>query len=296
MLIYSNGCSHTEGHGVNISYDGIFSQVVFDSNKFNVHKIQCISKEYFTSLNKTIEYLKSKLNENILCTNALAGKGNYLIFMETYTFVTKCIENNIKIDYIIVQLSGTNRKYKANWAGDISYITPHDTLNTNELLFEPWGSLETLHWIYILQELFLKHNISYVFVPYMEFDEEAYNISPYVNLIDFTKFTATVLRGHRNDFRKVGNFVVDEQGHPSPHGHYYLSKLCISKLTPLLKLNEIENYYTTHELENFVPYKDGKLIPLSEKLLNFIQKNAYQLGDATKDEIKKLKNNKKDLL
>ena len=216
--------------------------------------------------------------------------------METYTFVTKCIENNIKIDYIMIQLSGTNRKYKAEFDGSIKYITPHLPHHNSYLLLEPWGTLETLHWIYILQELLIKHSIPYVFLHYMEFDEDAYNISPYVNLIDFTKFTATVLRGHRNDFRKVGNFVLDEQGHPSSHGHYYLSKLCIDKLIPSLNLNSIETYYTTRELENYVPHKNGKTIPLSEKLLKFIQKNAYKLGDGTVDEINILKNNKKDLL
>lgn len=296
MLIYSNGCSHTQGHGVSKSYDGIFAQTLFGTENFNTPKIECISTDYFSEIDKIINYLKGTNLENTLCRNALAGKGNYLIFMETYTFVTKCIEMNIKIDYIILQLSGPNRKYKTEWDGSIRYMTPHEISCENQLLFEPWGSLETLHWIYILQELFLKHNISYVFVPYMEIDETAYNISPYTKLINFNKFTENVLSGHRNDFRKVGNFVVDEQGHPSQLGHYYLSKICISKLIPSLTLNSIEAYYTPHEIENCIPYKDGKHIPLSEKLLNFIQKNAYKLGDGTLGEINILKNNKKDLL
>jgi len=294
MLIYSNGCSHTEGHGLHITHTNIISDTIFGSSDFNIFKIQPTTQELLSSYGDITKYLKSKSNENTLFQNALAGKGNYLIFMETYTFVTKCIENGINIDYIILQTSGTNRRYKSNWDGTISNITPHD-IGGDDLLFEPWGTLETLHWIYILQKLFSKHNIPYVMIPYMELDITACNISPFTNLLDLSRFTENPTKGHRNEFRSHVNYVVDEQGHPSSHGYYHLSQLCIDIIDSSLKLKPIEYYYTDTELTKFVPYKDGKFISYTKERWEFIKRNAYSLGDATLNQIQLLKNNKKDL-
>ena len=56
---------------------------------------------------------------------------------------------NIKIDYIILQLSGPNRKYKTEWDGSIRYMTPHEISCENQLLFDlPTGLKKELHSCY----------------------------------------------------------------------------------------------------------------------------------------------------
>lgn len=248
MLIYSNGCSHTEGGYVSKTYDEILAELVFDSTEYVSKKISRIDTDSIKNYDLLISSLKSHQvsGKNILCKNATAGKGNFLIFKETYAFVTKCITNDVNIDYIVIQTSGPNRKYIPTWDGSYDDVTPDD--GNNEILFEPWGTLETIQWVYLLQKLFLEHNIPYVFIPYMEYDSESYNISPYTDLIDWDKFTTNPLEGHRNKFRYNIDLVVDVHGHPSIYGNMELVKQCINILKLDVILKSIDNYYGEMEI------------------------------------------------
>ena len=248
MIIYSNGCSHTQGHCTGKTYDDIIAHTIMGSDY--MRKILLKSQgevllDYealFT--NQAIE----NKDKNILLKNAVSGKGNDLIFFETYTFITSLLSRGYKPDYAIVQTSGPSRRYHATNFGDYQEVNPHDNWDLG-LKWEPWGTLETMQYVHVLQELFVKNDIPYVFIPYMEWDTDTFNKSPYKDLLDYTKFTTDPLLGHRDDFRKKGTFTCDEAGHPNAYGYYELYKLCMEILNPNIPLIEMSEFYTEDEIQ-----------------------------------------------
>lgn len=286
MLIYSNGCSHTQGHCTEKTYDDVLAKFFFDASDLNKVFIRKSSKEHFSKYNELMDSVQENINENFIYKNSLSGKSNNLIFMETYQFVTECIKRNIKIDYIIVQTSGPNRRYHTTDWGAYHEVNPHDNIDLG-LKFEPWGTIETLQWVYLLQKLFLEQKVPYVFVPYMELDEESYNLSPYIDLIDWSKFTTNPLIGHRNDFRERGTFTCDEAGHPNANGYYHLAKLCLNILEPNMTLDDMPRFYNNDEIIYAEP-QDWRL--------DFISEFASELGDGEPSTVQRLmKLFKKDL-
>ena len=287
MLIYSNGCSHTQGHCVGKTYDMIISEALFNPSNSSELIMRKSSKEWFSEYNHVVMLnVVNNIDKDVIYRNANAGKSNNLIFMETYQFVTECIKKNVKIDYIIAQTSGPNRRYHSTDWGAYQEVNPHDNWDLG-LKFEPWGTMETIQWVYLLQKLFLEHNIPYVFVPFMEWDSESYYLSPYVDLIDWTKFTVNPLEGHRNDFRQRGNFTCDEAGHPNALGYHHLAELCLSILEPTKHIEDISKYYTEEQLVWAEPE------PWRKK---FISNFSKELADGAPYQITKLmKFFKKDL-
>lgn len=289
MIIYSNGCSHTQGHCIQKTYDIILAEILFKKKSVNKYRFLRSSLEFFKEYESSVmDRVVQNLDKDFIYTQAIAGKSNNLIFLETYHFVTNCIKKNIKIDYIIIQTSGPNRRFHSTSSGDYQEVNPHSNWKLG-LKFEPWATLETLQWIYLLQKLFLEHEIPYVFVPYMELDEESYNLSPYIDLIDWAKFTTNPLFGHRNDFRKRGDYTCDEAGHPNAYGYHYLAKLCLEIISPESELKDISNYYDPESIK-YAPIGD----PWRRE---FISNFSNELDDGTPSRVKRLmKVFKKDLL
>lgn len=271
MIIYSNGCSHTQGHCTGKTYDDIIAHTIMGSDYMRkvLLKSSADSLLDYDAL-FTNQAIENKDN-NILLKNAMSGKGNDLIFFETYTFVTSLLNRGYKPDYVIVQTSGPNRRYHATDFGEYQEVNPHDNWDLG-LKWEPWGTLETMQYVHVLQELFVSNNIPYVFVPYMEWDMETFNKSPYKDLIDYTKFTVNPLEGHRNSFREMGTFTCDEAGHPNAYGYYELYKRCMSILSPEKELIKIEDFYLEEEII-YAPIQE-------EWRRDFISKFHKKLKDA----------------
>lgn len=271
IIIYSNGCSHTQV--CDDIYCNSYSDIVF--------------KEYYGDLLYETTYLhtgliNNKLKFTILNSNkkntifrqSLYGKSNDLIFFETINFINLIYSENKNIDLLLVQWSGVNRRIHSEPDGTITNINPHDSPELG-VKFEPLATEQTLQYMKLLEDICNLYNIKYVCIPYMEVDNKVFETSIYRNQINFLNYTASILVGHRNDFRKNG-LAVDFHGHPNAHGVYELAKLICEKLG-IDKINNKEFYFTDTEL-NHSPNKREQ---------SLIKKYFKELGDGFTDIIKK---------
>jgi len=282
MVIYSNGCSHTRGSCRN-RYEDSYIYIFLSSL---VGKGNFISK-YNPSRENThmvgpnpYKNLDSSLHYNIF--DADYGKSNDKILYETYHSVLNSIREGVQIDYAIIQLTGPNRRMHWGPLGELIDVNLHDNVELGPK-FEPTATHHSIQQILILQDLFRKHNIEYVFIPYMEFDRYSLSKNPFIDMIDYSRVLGTFEDGHRNFFRKK-LWVCDYAGHPNLIANYYLAQ----KVLNLFGFDD--------SLIGFWDYFSDTDVMFINDESQFIKKYHDVLGDATSIQIKKLKNNKKDLL
>lgn len=283
MIYYSNGCSHTEDFPFQTpSYIDIVADVLFEGQEFETHIVtyDIVSnsfKKIVDNSNRKFSLTNGDSKIKVI-KNAKSSKSNDLIFYETVNFIYEMVNQNEKIDFISVQLSGVNRRFFFDIYGNIMNITPHDNVNMG-VKFEPFATEHTLQYIILLQNLFEKFDINYCFIPYMELDCDVYQNSNLSTHINTEKFTSTIDVGHRDSFRRDG-LARDEQGHPNCKGYYELAKKTLNIL--------LGDDYQIKPIEYYFSESDFNYIKQTNQ--NLIQKNYKKLGDATNDILKKINN------
>jgi hypothetical protein len=284
MLVYNNGCSHSRG-ACKLRQDWTHSYItcasLFGKNNFQVLSYDVVQPEPSNFSNYDKIFSKIKQGNNYLAFQPHFGKSNDRIFFESVNFLYESIQNNIKIDFAIIQWSGPSRTFVTvpSKGGGVKLVdvNPHDNPGGG-LKFEPVGSTTTIQYMILLQDLYNKHNIPYVFIPYMEVDRETWKRYTLSKELDLSRFTTHPIEGHRNDFRSKG-FTCDTHGHPSQLGSYILS----SKTLDLFGYGEsiigIYDYFGKEYVKNEI---------VNEPALKDIKKHSHSLGDATNSIVKKL--------
>ena len=274
MIIYSNGCSHTADMGMN--YNRVYIDILSEVLMGDYDVINVAQGHYNKSKNFNFENLS---NKNYLLKNAEHGKSNDLIFFETINVVLDSI-NKKKIDLAIIQFSGVHRRVHTNPNGILEHVNPFDNHHWG-IKFEPFATEQSLQYLIILQELFVKYNINYCFIPYMEFDSDVLDTTDKLKFIDESKLTASLYDGHRNYFRKDGK-TCDAPGHPNCIGYYEMASIIIKKLKYDVELKPLEYYFTKKEI-----YRD---LEKNSKMQEFIKQYGMILRDGTDDRIDELRN------
>lgn len=274
MIIYSNGCSHTAAtEGYETYYIDIITRTLSNTHEYEWWN----PTEGHFDIFKNTDFSSLDDNETYVLKHAEHGKSNDLIFFETYNMVLDSVKSGKKIDYAIIQFSGVNRRVHTIPCEErgmrLIHVNPHENYKWG-IKLEPFATEQSLQYLVILQELFKKHKIEYVFIPYMEFDLDALNLSDKLDLLDESRFTADLRIGHRNPFRSMG-YCRDEQGHPNYRGYYELAKKCLEILN-IDSILPIEKYYSL-EKRNY----DDDLV----KKYGFIKKYSAELGDGTNSEL-----------
>lgn len=220
MILYFDGCSHTDGHCFQINdtvHENSWQHLVSKS----------LLGEYFTLKikNKNIlDYLKIfRENENVIIDTSYSGKSNPSIVYNTINYISQLQQHNIKIDYSFIQLTGPSRNVIFDYDG-IKDVTPHDNVKIG-IRFNPFASIKTLQEIYFLQLFFKKYSIEDIYIPY--FPIEVVN---YIN-IDHTKFSKNISEGYIDFFKKMG-YTCDEQGHPNKVANEIITKDVLKLLSP----------------------------------------------------------------
>lgn len=281
MIIYSNGCSHTRGAcrmNMDDSYISIIAKSLFRDDYELYYGNPNI--EYKQSNDNLNFFKKKSVKNNKVLVNANFGKSNDLIFFETINTIYECKNKKIKIDYVIIQFSGPNRRAHSLPNGNVTNINPHDDFELG-IKYEPFASLSTLQYLIILQELFEKEGIEYVFIPYMELDKRTIINNPILQYINNERLTTSLIIGHRNYFRKK-KYVCDYPGHPNLLGNYILA----DKVLKVLGLDDylIGFYDYFNKTKNGIPNYLGS--PENEEK-NIIEKYYDKLGDGSFNEIQK---------
>ena len=192
MKLYVNGCSYSAGH-ISKSFTN-WPKILMEPFMDNFEEI----------LKENIIYYKNTNNENnILFNSARHGGGNDRILHTTLEEIEHLISENLKPDLVIIEwtwpdrrrtLTETGEKYYLNSSNDYLFkkcseldIFMH---NNNKVKPEPLASEETLHYMFILQEYFIKNNIDYLFFNYIKLDESVkkLNIFKKIDLSKFIKF------------------------------------------------------------------------------------------------------------
>ena len=237
MIIYSNGCSHTtKNHPYFKSYIdlvadtlmGTYDELSLSANINAINELHDISDNVIT-------------DQDLLIRGAHHGKGNDTILFETYNCIKSLVSENIKIDYVVIQFSGVNRRIHTTPNGEYEFIN----LFTNSELgvkFEPVATEQSLQYMLILQDLFKSNNIKYCFIPYMEFDATVLKNSNITKLIDNDFLIRGLEVGCRNEFRSKGR-TCDAPGHPNTLGYYELAKLVLEKFNLEEQLKPIDVYF-----------------------------------------------------
>ena len=178
---------------------------------------------------------------NILFNSARYGGGNDTILHNTLEEIEHLISQNQKPDLVIIEWTWPNRrrtlneigeKYYLNNSKDYLYIKDNelDTFmhNNNKLKPEPLASEETLHYMFILQEYFIKNNIDYLFFNYIKLDESVkeLNIFKKIDLSRFIEFNNIndLLFTGLFDFILKNGLSKDSYAHENDAGHKFIAK------------------------------------------------------------------------
>ena len=173
MKLYVNGCSYSAGH---------ISESFFNWPKILMYSFTDNFKEI---LKENIISHKNINNENnILFNSAHHGVGNDRILHTTLEEIEHLISENLKPDLVIIEwtwpdrrrtLTETGEEYYLNSSNDYLFLKGNELdvfmHNNNKVKPEPLASEETLHYMFILQEYFIKNNIDYLFFNYIKLDE-----------------------------------------------------------------------------------------------------------------------------
>ena len=276
MIIYSNGCSHTSD--MKQHYDNVYIDILANEVLQN-YKLIKVQEGHYNDF-KNFSFKKLDTNTNYLLKNASHGKSNDLIFFESYNIIKDSIINNVKLDFVVIQFSGVNRRIHSNSDGSLLNVNPFDNSELG-VKFEPFATEQSLQYILILQDLLKKHSIKYCFIPYMEFDSDTLDKSSNLKLIDNNYLTTNLYDGHRNNFRTNG-YVMDAPGHPNHQGYYILTKIILKKLGLSDKINPIEDYFSDKIIKRDKKYNSS--------FLTWIKERGDVLKDGTNDDMNKLKN------
>jgi len=285
MIIYSNGCSHTADMGAN--FHNVYIDIVAKELLKTYEKIYACEGHY--NKNKNFKFYELNSDKNYLIKHAEHGKSNDLIFFESYNIIKNAINDNVKLDYVVIQFSGVNRRIHTLPNGGLLSVNPWDN-SALGVKFEPFATEQSLQYLLILQDLLNQNFINYVFIPYMEFDSDVLSKSDKLDYIDNERLSTSLFSGHRNDFRKRG-MTVDASGHPNFLGYYELATIVLDKFHYAKdNMKDIETYFSKRIRERDL-YKD-------EPGIRWIKKYGDILGDGTEDEVdeargiqKKPKNN-----
>ena len=217
MIIYTNGCSHTLNLWSEYSWSNIVGKSILSS-------IDYISTEGIDDI---------KIKNHTLYNLADSGKGNDKIYHETIEFISRCKNNNVKPNLIIIQWSGPSRFYRYTFENKISFYNPSSDVEKN-FHFEPTASSITLFYMVSLQEILNNWGVKYFFLNYMELDKQIETTDTIKqldlnNCISFDESTHPLYDGFRKLMRKRG-FVRDGNGHPNFYGAWLIAKKILDKL------------------------------------------------------------------
>lgn len=232
MIVYTNGCSHTDDHPWKERYD-------LDHKNTFVWSVKVMDKlsnnyKYIRNLNN---YVGDSSLTDYLISDAVSGAGNDHIYHSTLESIGTLFNLGMIPDLVIIQWTGPSRREHIMADGHYRiFINP--TENTEyQLKFEPMGSTHSLHYIYSLQELFKSKNIKYLFFNYIPLSENIKKLSIYKQ-IDFDKFVnfeddkETIFTG-LVDLIIDKKFNNDVMGHANPDGNIFISNKILDKIKTL---------------------------------------------------------------
>ena len=224
MNFYFNGCSHTEGAGLDLdcsccessqvrkikhNFTGLFASLFGDwelqYGTFSTHYDGNVIVEGPLNLNKNGLYLESQ-----------HGKSNDRLFLECLRSL-----NLFEFDYVVIQWTHPSRSFYSVPDGDPRFSREHDDkrnisyrpsgllgvnfggydINVHSHLsdgdknynniypkMEPQATLQTLSYMISIQNILKEKKIKYCFINYHELDEHILNISLLSDLVDWSKF------------------------------------------------------------------------------------------------------------
>ena len=215
MIIYTNGCSHSENMGNGYSWP----KVLANSLRLDYDNLS--------------NYFDVKIKDNTCYNFAETSKGNDLIFYQTIEFINSCKNQNIKPNLFVIQWSGSSRYFKYKTKKSYDLYNPSDDVEKGQFHFEPGASNVTLHYMISLQEIFNKWGVGYYFINYMELDKniskESLHQLDISKGISFDDNSHPLFDGFRNLIRKKG-FNRDGAGHPNYFGHWYIALQVLDKI------------------------------------------------------------------
>lgn len=229
MVVYVNGCSHTEDiekNNTNYTWPIILMDKL--SQMYGYYRV--IGR----SLNNRIDNSMLGFNEtkgDILINDSVCGASNDYIFHTSLESINELLNKKVKPDLVVIQWSGPNRRENCDHNGNITFITPHDNIDLH-LKFEPMASKHTLHYMFSLQEILTKNGINYLFFNYMGLDKSIKNTN-ILGKIDKSKVldfnNNTIFNGLIEQFKSNG-LTRDQQGHPNKEGGECISNKILEKL------------------------------------------------------------------
>lgn len=239
MIIYSNGCSHTEGHNIDVkkTWPHFFIRSILDGAHYKRKPDKVKNPNLI--INNKYKSSESK-NNNVLYNDGKCGAGNDYIFHQSLETISKLIKNNEKPDYVFIQWSGPNRRQHCLPDGEILYVNLFDYTEYH-IKFEPMGSMHTLHYIFSMQEFLKKHNINYTFLNFMALDESIKKLNIYKE-IDLDKFlyienNSEILFNGILSLLKKEDMTFDLGGHANEKGNFLIANELLKKL----KLKQLES-------------------------------------------------------
>ena len=225
MLVYTNGCSHSDDHpNKNETYVWPNQLMSGFTKSFN----------YYRNLNPVVlNELNILENMDFLVNEGTTAAGNDHIFHQTLESISKLIEIEKKPDFVIIQWSGPNRREHCQLDGKSIFININDNTEYH-LKYEPLGTTHTAHYIYCLQQFFINHDIKYYFFNFMQFDYclkelEIYKKINIHRFVDFGLHSRTLFTG-LIDLLKEKRFNRDEQGHANEEGNRFISNKIMEKI------------------------------------------------------------------
>lgn len=296
MIVYVNGCSHSAGACVHITktYPHMFMNSVVGKDNYTDILLREKHKGGVVYHSDLLDGVKG--DEHILVNQAFFGKSNDGIYFETIDFILRMESKGLKPDYVFVQWSSPNRKlitqfHMEDWeertkptkhkfcdlTSNIAHVNPHDDWGDAGLLFEPYASKHTLQLMVSMQEFLKQRNIDYIFIPYMELINNKHLIE--LDLLDKSKLTTDLFKGHRNEFRKR-SFVCDTQGHPDILGNYFIYMKCLEMLGMEMFIKGLKQIGFSHTV-----YKQRN----HPSILKVAKQFWDTLGDASVEEFNRIK-------
>jgi hypothetical protein len=250
MIIYGNGCSHSKHTDtLQNGSSGFYLSEHFKLKNISTWNIfQWIQPVTFDKKLQSIYTEK----DNFVLNVSNDGKSNDAIYFESVDNILKLIDNDCKPNLVTIQWSGPSRRMvmdtimenhnkldTTNETNMDMFITNCNPNDHSHLLphLDPLGSIQTLFFIYSMQEFLKKHKINYTFHCYMELSLEIKNHFIF-DKIDTSKFVTFsnedyFYEGWLPRMKNKPNAIIDEQGHPSVLGKQYIAHRILQKLNEI---------------------------------------------------------------
>lgn len=229
MILYVNGCSHSEDIS-SIKNENYTWPILFMDGLSKDYQNCRVIGDQLNNRNDNTYINLDNVSSDILINDSVCGAGNDYIFHKSLESLNILLQKNHKPDYVVIQWSGPNRREWCDIDGNIKFVTLYDNIDLY-LKFEPMGSLHSLHYIYSLQEFLKSNNINYMFFNYMGLDYsiKSRNIFGEIDtsrILDFDN--NTLFNGLINLFKEK-SYTRDLQGHPNKDGFDYITKKLVEK-------------------------------------------------------------------